>query len=150
MPGGLRLPAVVTTSPSEGGAPTFELVTAPPPGAVAITDTLPQAAPLVASGLSSLSASVLSAVAAQLEAPVGELRTLERLHTLAAAQYAEVNDTVAELGAFHEARGALTKALAPHLAALDELEGAVAELGLAARELDAQTAQLEALFTELL
>jgi hypothetical protein len=154
MPGApLRHPSAVTTAPSEGGVPALGIAdsaTAAPPGSIVLTNTLSQAAPLVAAGLAGLSRGVVAAVSAQLEAPVGELRTLERLHTLASAQYAEVRDTVAELGAFHEARDALTAALAPQLAALGELEGAVAELGGAARELDAQTAQLEALFTELL
>jgi hypothetical protein len=123
--------------------------TAPPAGAISVTDTLAQASPLVTAGLAGLSRGVMSAVTAQLEAPAAELRALERLHTVAAAQYAEVRDTVAELKGFHEARAALSAALAPHLATLDELEGAVAELGDAARELDVQTVQLEQLFAQL-
>ena len=149
----MRLPAAITTAPSEGGIPTLDApapAAAAPAGSVAITNTLAQASPLLAAGLSTLSRGVVSVVTAQLEAPVAELRALERVHGLAAAQYAEVRDTVAELAAFHDARGALSTALAPHLAALEQIEGAVAELGEAARELDAQTQQLEALFSELL
>ena len=119
------------------------------PGAITVLDTLPTAAPLVASGLQALSRTVVAARGAQAGAPAAELRALERLNNVAAAQYAEVRDTVSELAGFHAARGALSEALAPHLATLAEVEGVVAELEASARELDGQTRQLEALFGAL-
>ncbi len=117
---------------------------------VRVVDSFAPAARLVAAGAQGLSRALLGAVAAQAEAPVAELAALERATALVGDAWAGVAaDAGGARGLLADA-DALVASLRPSFDALDELEGVVAELEEAARAIDTQTKQLEALFSSLL
>jgi len=126
---------------------------APPPsadaGGVRVVDSFAPAERLVAAGTHALARALLGAAAAQAEAPVAELAALERATALVGDAWAGVAADARGARALLAEADALAGALRPSFSALDELEGVVAELEEAARAIDAQTKQLEALFSSL-
>lgn len=123
---------------------------APAPSDVRIVDAYPDGAALVAAGAAAFSRAVLGAAVAQLDNSAAEARALERATALVGDAVAGMREDAAGAAALLRAAGAHADALRPHLAALDALDGVVAEVEDAARALDAQTRQLEAAFATLL
>ena len=145
--GGGAAPSSSSTSSSSSSTSTSTSTSTP---GVQVLDTYPEVSPLLDSGAGELSRAVLAVVQSQVEASTGELQALGRANSLVAAQYAEVKDSVAELGAFYEAHAALALGLQPHLKVLQELERCASGLEEAAKDLDAQTRQLEQVLQSLL
>ena len=134
---------------SSDQAPAAEPTAAAP--AIAIVDSYPQAQPLIDAGVRAFARVSLAVLEGQAAAPTAELRALEKVLTLATAQYdalaASAPGEVETQSAQHAAQLA---ALRPHLETLDALDGVVSGLEEAARTLDQQTRQLEASIGDVL
>jgi len=116
-----------------------------------ILDSLPDALPLLTSGVQNLSRVTLQVLEGQIIAPMAEMRALENVILIAEEKYAVHAKTAhEEIEAFNSQYEAQLEALKPHLETIDALDAVVTGLEEAAKTLDAQTKQLEAAIGDVL
>jgi len=116
-----------------------------------ILNSLPDAMPLINSGVTSLSRVTLQVLESQLVAPITEMRALENVIQIAEEKYTTHAKTSHEdIAAFNSQYEAQLEALKPHLETIDALDLVVTGLEEAAKTLDAQTKQLEAAIGDVL